>query len=210
MAYHSENYDKYISANGLKKRMIKRFNQKIIGVVNETIGNMGSNYLILDAGCGEGFLSCLISKHFPNVKVIGIDASAGAIQMAKAMNKEACFHQGNVYQIPFDDGMFDLVICTEVLEHLEMPCQAVQELLRVAKHTLLLSVPDEPWFCLGNLVALKNVKRMGNPIDHRNHWTYNGFVKFVRKTCGEGYLKACRSFPWSIVLYKKNLSVKPN
>ena len=202
MEYHSGNYEKYMSTNVLKKFMVGKFNQKITSIAREAVRNAGSESLILDAGCGEGFLSCLISNDVPYAKVIGIDASADAIRMAGALNKEICFQQGDIYKMPFADKMFDLVVCTEVLEHLDKPNQAVQELLRVAKNAVLISVPNEPWFCLGNLLTLKNIKRMGNPTDHVNHWTYYGFLKYMEKFGGGG-LKGYRSFPWSIILLYK-------
>lgn len=186
MEYHSGNYDKYTSANVLKKLMIEKFNQKVIGIVKEVIGSAGKEQLILDAGCGEGFLSCLIANEFPHAKVVGIDMSADAIRMAESLNNTICFRQGDIYTIPFADERFDVVICTEVLEHLDKPDHAVKELLRVAKNALLITVPDEPWFCLGNLLTLKHIKRLGNPADHINHWTYYRFLKYFEEFCGGG------------------------
>ena len=96
MEYHSGNYEKYMSTNVLKKFMVGKFNQKITSIAREAVRNAGSESLILDAGCGEGFLSCLISNDVPYAKVIGIDASADAIRMAGALNKEICFQQGDM------------------------------------------------------------------------------------------------------------------
>ena len=111
--------------------------------------------------------------------MIGLEYTREAIDIAKAANQEISFVQGDIYAIPFEKNEFDLVLCTEVLEHLERPDRALRELTRVASHTILLTVPSEPWFCMGNLLTLKNVSRFGNPIDHINHWTYGGFKKYV-------------------------------
>lgn len=74
-------------------------------------------------------------------------------------------------------------------------------MLRVSRRYILLTVPNEPWFCMGNLIALKNVSRLGNPIDHINHWTYGGFKKFVNSQFG-GKVEFDRSFPWSIAILR--------
>lgn len=122
--------------------------------------------------------------------------------------------------MPFENAAFDIVICSEVLEHLQYPGRALRELARVSGNMLLLTVPNEPWFCLGNLFALKNIQRFGNPIGHINHWTYRGFVKYInalfsdryKKSAkgvpimfGGGYSESTRSFPWTIVLMRKSL-----
>lgn len=75
------------------------------------------------------------------------------------MNPSVEHIQGDITRMPFCDHSFDIVICTEVLEHLEKPGAALKELKRVAKKFILITVPHEPWFCLGNLLVLKNVSR---------------------------------------------------
>ena len=95
---------------------------------------------------------------------------------------------------------FDLVLCTEVLEHLERPDRALQELTRV--HTpYFLTVPSEPWFLHGRFIDIKNVSRFEIPIDHINHWTYGGFKKYVHSlTEGGKYIP--EAFPWTIAVYR--------
>ena len=75
------------------------------------------------------------------------------------------------------------------------------ELIRVTDSYLLLTVPNEPWFCLGNLLALKNIKRFGNPVDHINHWTFKKFKNFTQKYLSNNILYTT-SFPWSLALFK--------
>ena len=92
-----------------------------------------------------------------------------------------------------------------MLEHLEDPAAALAELQRVAGYAVLLTVPDEPWFCMGNLLVCKHVRRFGNPPGHINHWTYRKFLSYVRShiLCGGGDLEHGKSFPWSVVLIRK-------
>lgn len=182
MQYNPGNYEKYMTKNPLKRKMVERLNKKIVGYVQQICEQIREKdkdkvVKILDAGCGEGFITDLLARNVENVELIGLEYTREAIDIAKAANQEISFVQGDIYAIPFEKNEFDLVLCTEVLEHLERPDRALRELTRVASHTILLTVPSEPWFCMGNLLTLKNVSRFGNPIDHINHWTYGGFKK---------------------------------
>lgn len=50
---------------------------------------------------------------------------------------------GSVYELPFQDGTFDMVLCMSILEHLEEPSKAIREMRRVLKPggRILVSVP---------------------------------------------------------------------
>lgn len=211
MQYHTGNLEKYQSLNPLKRAMVYKLNRKILSVVSKVVGGGTRKYRILDAGCGEGFISALLCKEFSNVSITGLEQSQQALAVAHMhrMNGKVCFRQGDIYQMPFENGSFDLVVCTEVLEHLERPKDALKEINRVVKEegAVLLTVPSEPWFCMGNMLAFKNITRFGNPKDHINHWTYQGIINEVRTFLINGSI-ACRlqawpSFPWSVVLYTK-------
>lgn len=200
MQYNSGNYDKYMSKNPLKRRMIDRLNKKIVSNLKEMVKDIvveESKIKILDAGCGEGFITNLLYNNLKNAEFTGIEFTKEALEIAREMNKNINFVQGDIYEMPFKDLSFDIVICTEVLEHLEDPEKAVSELKRLSKKYILLTVPNEPWFCLGNLIALKNINRLGNPIDHINHWTFGDFKKFAKQNFG-GKLVFDTSFPWTI------------
>lgn len=206
MKYNTGNYDKYMTKNPLKRRMVERLNTKILTSVGEIIEKIEpgvGDSKVLDAGCGEGFITNLIAANIHNVDIIGLEYTEEALEIAKKMNQQLTYVQGDIYDMHFEDNTFEVVICTEVLEHLEHPELALKELERVCKKYLVITVPNEPWFCLGNLIALKNISRLGNPIDHINHWTYRGFQKFVEQYLGV-HCTYDKSFPWSIVIWKKD------
>lgn len=178
--YNPGNYEKYMTKNPLKRKMVERLNEKIVNYIERLCTEINKEKVkILDAGCGEGFISDLIDRNVENVQITGLEYTEEALKIARQMNQNITLIQGDIYSMPFEDHAFDIVLCTEVLEHLEKPDLALQELARVAEYTVFLTVPDEPWFCMGNLLALKNVSRLGNPIDHINHWTYRGFAKYI-------------------------------
>jgi hypothetical protein len=71
-------------------------------------------------------------------------------------------------------------------------------LCRVSRGWLILSVPNEPFFCLANFFRGKNLKTYGNDPEHINHWTKKSFVDFIAKKCK---VEECiLSFPWIILL----------
>lgn len=57
--------------------------------------------------------------------------------------------EGDLHALPFDDDAFDLVLGTEVLEHLDEPRAAVRELARVCAGHVLLIVAGIQLFTLG-------------------------------------------------------------
>ena len=210
--YNSGNYDKYNSKNLLKRRMVERLNAKILTTMDGFVKKITNNparekspIRILDAGCGEGFISNMIYNNIDNVEVVGLEYTSEAIDIAKQSNNNIEFVQGDIYKMPFEDAAFDIVLCMEVLEHLTDPSAAIEEVLRVSKNFLIITVPNEPWFCMGNLLALKNVSRLGNPIDHINHWTFGGFKKFTVDFLGRDGQDVLydTSFPWSIAYCDK-------
>lgn len=205
-SYHSGNYEKYQTKNPIKKKCINRFNQRLLKIIRLKCMNPDqqsskfSPIRIMDAGCGEGFITRRVANEFKGAELIGVDGNREAIDVAKMLDPGIDFREGDIYTLDFPENYFDLVLCSEVLEHLLFPVKALRELKRVVREggTILLSVPNEPWFCLGNLLAMRNVLRLGNPIDHVNHWTYHGFKRFLLQEFSNDEIDFYKSFPWSI------------
>ena len=73
------------------------------------------------------------------------------------------------------------------------------ELMRVTRQYCLLSVPHEPFFCIANFLRGKNLTRLGNDIEHVNHWGKVSFVRFLQDS-GLVVRGIEMSFPWLIAL----------
>lgn len=132
LQYNSGNYEKYMTKNPLKRKMVKRFNRKLLQIIADEISTMESSKIeILDAGCGEGFIDAIILEKFPNVQITGLEYNEEALEIACEMNEEITYLNGDITNMPFKEDFFGLVICTEVLEHLENPQKAMNELIRV-------------------------------------------------------------------------------
>ena len=195
----STNFLKYTTTDPIRRRLIDRFLNEVLVCVKEL-----KPKTILDAGCGEGFVLSLLLEHSIKAKMTGIDISSEAIKIAKSNNRKMSLLKGDIYGLSFDDNAFDLVLCSEVLEHLDDPRKALKELKRVSKKYLLLSVPNEPWFMLGSLIGGKYVRNFGNHPEHVNHWNSRTFTKFLYSQ-GLSMIKTCSlsTFPWCLVLCQK-------
>jgi SAM-dependent methyltransferase len=121
---------------------------------------------VLEVGCGEGIVIQHLTRRHPRLRVDGIELDPAALARARARCPEARLLRGDGYALPVRAGSYDLVRCLEVLEHLQDPGRALDEILRVTRRGCLLSVPHEPFFRLGNLLRGKNLTRLGNPTDH--------------------------------------------
>jgi 2-polyprenyl-3-methyl-5-hydroxy-6-metoxy-1,4-benzoquinol methylase len=92
--------------------------------------------LILDVGCG----SSRIVQNMPHV--VGMDLALRKLRWLRAPGRWLL--QGDLSRLPFRDGAFDSVICSEVIEHIPREQVHLDELVRVARPggLLIISTPD--------------------------------------------------------------------
>jgi 2-polyprenyl-3-methyl-5-hydroxy-6-metoxy-1,4-benzoquinol methylase len=105
-----------------------------------------ANKRTLDAACGEGYGSALLTGSAASVE--GVDISEQAIAHARqryGQLKSIGFHIADCTTLPFDDNEFDRVVSFETLEHLEAHDELLAEFRRVLKPDgfLILSSPDK-------------------------------------------------------------------
>jgi len=136
---------------------------------------------ILDVGCSHG----LVVQKLINMghNAYGIDVSNTAIEKCKQRGLTTC-KLASVTETPFDDNMFDLIISTDMLEHLlpEDVSQAVTELRRICKGKCLFSIACDPEGNKTPLQKLHNKNQYTNlttlhttlmPPDEWNQYFYN-------------------------------------
>jgi ubiquinone/menaquinone biosynthesis C-methylase UbiE len=193
----TSNFRKHTSKNPFRRWLVNNFYE----VLEKEVGKMGAGS-VLDAGCGEGFSLDRLRKAGLGKDLIGIDFSKKAIAIGQKLFPDLAIKEGDIYGLDFKDNSFDLVLCTEVLEHLEDPQRALKELIRVSKKYLLLSVPNEPFFSLASLIQGKNIKRWGNTADHLNQWSSGKFVNLLKKEKVK-VLKVLKPFPFTLVTAEK-------
>jgi SAM-dependent methyltransferase len=98
---------------------------------------------LLDAGCGTGHN---LLEFGTSGSARGVDASPEAIEFCHRRGLTAVT-QGRIEQLPFGDASFDLILATDVLEHLQDDRLAMRELRRVGApgSRLLVTVPAYGW-----------------------------------------------------------------
>jgi len=156
---------------------------------------------VLDAGCGEGFIMQRLRESLPDRQFTGVDLRDEAVEWARGLNPDCELRVGSVYSLPFPAAAFDATVCLEVLEHLDAPERALDEIARVTRRYLLVSTPWEPYFSLGNLLRLRNVRLRGRDPEHMNFWDKAEILRLIGSR-----LTICDcavSLPWVIVLAAK-------
>lgn len=125
---------------------------------------------ILDAGCGEGHFLERLSRRNGKNHYVGIDITEIALQKAKERCPNAEFQVANLLKTGFDDESFDVVISTEVLEHVHECEAAVLELKRVLKKGgwLIVTFPNESLWTLGRILLGRRPIKVP---DHVNSFT---------------------------------------
>lgn len=188
------NYLKHQNTNPIQKLLIDNFYHKFFELLKPLRASS-----ILDVGSGEGFTLRKLEEKGIGEKLEGVDYSDDAIELAKKVYPTLTIKKGDIYNLPYKDDSFDVLLCTEVLEHLKDPEKAIKELRRVSKKHIIFSVPNEPFFIIANLLRGKYLRRLGNHPEHINHWNYRGFEKFLKKN-GLQIQKSRHPFAWTMVL----------
>jgi ubiquinone/menaquinone biosynthesis C-methylase UbiE len=99
----------------------------------------------LDIGCADGTFTKYYLEKFPNTKGWGVDISEVVVEHAKKNCPLGHFKPADCYSLPFKDEEFDLVHCAEMIEHVDYPEKAIDEMYRVLKKngTLIITTPNE-------------------------------------------------------------------
>jgi ubiquinone/menaquinone biosynthesis C-methylase UbiE len=155
---------------------------------------------VLDAGCGEGhILRHFLADRFPNV--IGADLDIARLRYAKSQDNSTPLLCSNLHNIPLPDNAVDLALCLEVLEHVGDPERALREIHRVTRRYVILSVPNEPFWRIANIMRGAYWDRLGNTPEHINHWSFIGFRNFVEQHFR--VLHTAHPVTWTFVLAEK-------
>jgi SAM-dependent methyltransferase len=124
---------------------------------------------VLDVGGAEGYLAHLLRTCF-GAEAFSVDLSAAACGRARQLFDLPSLAV-SASALPFPDASFDLVTCSEVIEHLEDPIAALRELRRVARRAVLVTTEE---FCSDALAA--HLERF-TLADHAAHAERNLFTR---------------------------------
>ncbi|MBO6813772.1 MAG: class I SAM-dependent methyltransferase [Rhizobiaceae bacterium] len=170
-------YNKYGSQNPIVKHLMNGFDASLSRLVNAA-----SPKSIHEVGCGEGYWA--LQWLSAGINVRGSDFSADVIELAKANASSAAvdpgrFHVKSIYDLDPAIDSADLIVCCEVLEHLEEPELALQTLSRLGGKDLIISVPREPLWRMLNMLRGKYITQLGNTPGHLQHWSKSGISSLV-------------------------------
>jgi len=111
--------------------------------IEDTLKSMkfGSNELVLDLGCGTGFLFQHITKRVG--LLVGIDLSQKALQEAKKRTKNMSntfLVRADADNTPFPDHIFDRIFAITLLQNMPNPMKTITEMKRVGKPQAIFAV----------------------------------------------------------------------
>lgn len=122
-----------------------KFVKCMYGEIVDRVEALPGNY-ILDLGCGNGNIISLLKKR-KKASYYGVDLSEQMIREAKKrVGRDVILKTADAMNLPFQDEMFDIVICNASFHHYTRPLTAVKEIKRVLKPggTLVLGDPTCP------------------------------------------------------------------
>jgi SAM-dependent methyltransferase len=190
-------YNKYESKNPLVKVIVKNFFSDLKSIILPIKGTIKSAFEI---GCGEGYVTGYINQM--GIPITGADVSPRIIEIARKNHPGINFSVLSVYDLNTLSNRYDLVVANEVFEHLSNPDGAIEEIKMITRRYILISVPNEPYFRIANILRLKYLKDAGNTPGHVNHWSKRSF-QFFLSIHGLKIKKIKCSTLWTMVLCEK-------
>lgn len=89
---------------------------------------------MLDAGCGEN--GCSLTNVPNHIHIVGVDVNPSNIQKAKTNSNNHTFRYvlASITNLPFKNEVFNLIVCVDVLEHIQNKQKSLSEIARVSKN----------------------------------------------------------------------------
>jgi ubiquinone/menaquinone biosynthesis C-methylase UbiE len=183
-------YDKYGTSNPIARRLMADFLASV-----GTLFARSKPKTVLEVGCGEGHLAHqLLAYHRPE-RFLCTDLSLERV--LDDLDPLLEFQQASAYELPFETNSFDLVICCEVLEHLERPAAGLAEVARVAKTHVIISTPWEPVWRAMNMARGKYWSDLGNTPGHIQHFGRRDLRELAARELE--ILDLRKPLPWTVI-----------
>jgi dolichol-phosphate mannosyltransferase len=131
----------------------------------------------LDIGCGSSKILGALHEC-----TVGLDVSLGKLRYARCYGRPLT--NGSIFALPFADGAFEQIVCSEVIEHLESSEQPFLEMTRVLKDggRLIIGTPDYGrwnWVIIERLYKLFAPDAYGD--EHITHYTRGNLIRILER-----------------------------
>jgi ubiquinone/menaquinone biosynthesis C-methylase UbiE len=117
---------------------------------------------VLEIGARFGRITKILASRYPRVVALDLERPTWELTGVETV-------QGDVRNLDFPDKTFDLVVCTEVLEHVPGVESAVAELVRVSRNYALIGVPFQQDTRVGQTTC-RECGRTNPPYGHVNRF----------------------------------------
>lgn len=189
-------FDKYESRNPLVRQIMRGFTHALAELVDKA-----SPTDIHELGCGEGHW--VLEWAQQGITARGSDFSEKVIAMARdnaisAQLDPVMFSVRSIYDIAPDTDSADLIVCSEVLEHLADPLAGLSSIQKVANRHVILTVPREPIWCALNMARGAYLRHWGNTPGHLHHWSTRQFIALAERHFDVVDVKT--PLPWTLLL----------
>ncbi|MFX1298053.1 MAG: class I SAM-dependent methyltransferase [Promethearchaeota archaeon] len=150
----------------------------------------------LDVGCELGYFVRIMAQK--GLHATGVDISPTKIRkaryIAKKLDIECNYSVMDGENLEFKDNSFDWVQCSETLEHILNDQQAANELIRVAKQNIIITVPQKSlfWRVFNRIRSINGFNILG--AGHLREYTPESLLNLFQNSVRIEYLKACNFF----------------
>jgi len=193
-------YNKYNSSNPIERWLMKGFETAMTELVDKVKPTS-----IHEVGCGEGYWTLKWLEK--GIVARGSDFSNEVIELAQANARSwnfpaESFKACSIYDLnPQVDAAY-LVVCCEVLEHLERPNDGLLALQTVTDQYLIISVPREPLWSAMNILRGKYWWDWGNTPGHIQKWSQRRLLALVSRYFE--VLEVRSPIPWTLLLCRQH------
>jgi ubiquinone/menaquinone biosynthesis C-methylase UbiE len=185
-------YNKEEATHPLEKKLVAGFTAALEGLLPASASS------VLEVGCGEGDQLQKVLQRVGADRVVGLDLVDVELEGSWAGLTGVDLLWGSAYDLPFPSDSFDLVLALEMLEHVDEPDTVLAEIARVATGPVIISVPWEPVWRLGNLARRRYVRELGNTPGHIQHYTRRSIINRIGRHLD--VVDVRKPFPWTFVL----------
>lgn len=183
---------KYDTRNPLARYMLSCFDRAVEACIREAAPKS-----VLEIGCGEGHVTGIILRTEVS-EVLATDISTALVEenAARVVDPRVSFRAVDMMSF-LPEEQFDVVVCCEVLEHLDDPERGLDILHGFGAREYILSVPREPIWRVLNMCRGAYLNDFGNSPGHVNHFSQRGFIRFVERRFHVRSLRA--PLPWTVL-----------